>query len=95
MMHSVVLGLTGGTPDVDRISGDGLHNRRMNLRAATRGQSSLNLQAQRKTGKSFWSRGVCWAKAKLDFRPFCDAKVGNFLWSHTFSPSARQDMLLL
>ena len=31
----------------------------------------------------------------LDFCPFCIAKIGNFLWSHTFSPSAMQDMLLI
>jgi hypothetical protein len=30
--------------------------------------------------------------SQLDFCPFGIAKLGNCLWSHTFSPSARQDM---
>src|SRR4029434_4609652 len=31
--------------------------------------------------------------SQLDFCPFGIAKLGHCLWSHTFSPSARQDML--
>jgi hypothetical protein len=33
--------------------------------------------------------------AKLDFCPFCIAKISNFLWNKPFSPSAMEDMLLL
>lgn len=41
-MHRQILGLGSGTPLVDHIDGDGLNNRRENLRTATRAQNTRN-----------------------------------------------------
>ncbi len=43
MLHRVVFGLTERTPDVDHVDGDGLNNRRSNLRLATRSQNNQNM----------------------------------------------------
>lgn len=41
-MHRLILGLMGGTLHADHINGDGLDNRRNNLRPATRTQNARN-----------------------------------------------------
>jgi hypothetical protein len=49
LMHRVILGLRPGrTPEVDHINGDGLDNRRANLRVATHSQNMANQDGQRR-----------------------------------------------
>lgn len=64
--HRLVMGLPPGrVPEVDHISGDGLDNRRSNLRVATH---ALNLANQRpQIGRSSQYKGVCWCKKHRDW----------------------------
>lgn len=57
-MHTVILGVDGGIR-VDHRDGDGLNNRRNNLRIATNGQNVANQHTIRGTSRY---RGVHWDK---------------------------------
>ena len=59
LLHRVVLGLVPGDPAVDHINGDGLDNRRENLRLATKAQNGMN---QAKTHGVSQFKGVYWDK---------------------------------
>lgn len=59
LMHREILTLTGA-PEVDHRDGDGLNNRRKNLRPATHQQNLAN-QRIRKGGTSRF-KGVCWSE---------------------------------
>jgi hypothetical protein len=56
-MHRVILGTPKGF-DSDHVNGDGLDNRRCNLRVATRSQNQAN--SQKRTGTSSKFKGVSW-----------------------------------
>jgi hypothetical protein len=58
LMHRVVLGQE--CPEVDHINGNGLDNRRSNLRPATRADNSHNCRIQVNNTSGF--RGVSWCK---------------------------------
>jgi hypothetical protein len=57
-MHRLILGFPNGM-DIDHKNGDGLDNRRENLRPATRSQNNANQQITPHTSKY---KGVCWDK---------------------------------
>ncbi len=57
-MHNLILGVSG----VDHVNGNGLDNRRVNLRPATRSQNGFNVSS-RANGTSKY-KGVCWHKRK-------------------------------
>jgi hypothetical protein len=64
-LHRLVIG-AGADMTVDHINGDGLDNRRLNLRLATRSQNAANTGSnRRKAGKSSRYKGVSWSKSKL------------------------------
>lgn len=79
LMHRFILGITGGL-DVDHINGDGLDNRRENLRVCTRAENNANQRPVYKHGgdakRQSRYRGVCWqedahkwrARIKVDGR---------------------------
>ena len=56
-MHRVIF-CDSGTTDVDHIDGDGLNNRRSNLRSATRAENQRNVR--RSTRNSSGHKGVDW-----------------------------------
>src|SRR3990167_3193433 len=56
-MHQLILARQG-TVEVDHINGDGLDNRRHNLRYATRHQNSMNMRKHSHGSSRF--KGVCW-----------------------------------
>ena len=60
-MHRLLLGLKPGDPGVDHKNGNGLDNRRENLRMATGSQNSANSNGKLARRKSRW-KGVCWHK---------------------------------
>ena len=61
-MHRVILGLGPADPDVDHRDGNGLNNRRLNLRLATSSQNNANSIGQPRLRKSKY-KGVHWAKS--------------------------------
>ncbi len=65
LMHRFVLGLKLSLPKIDHKNGDGLDNRRANLRTATVQQNSWNMASRR--GKSRF-KGVDWSKQKGKWR---------------------------
>lgn len=73
-MHREVLGLprNGRMIEADHISGDGLDNRRTNLRAATHAQNRQNTAAHR--GATSHYRGVYWDAR--DQRWIAQVKIG-------------------
>lgn len=46
-MHRMLLGVTDHRVEIDHIDGDGLNNRRANLRTATRAQNARNMMKSR------------------------------------------------
>lgn len=60
-MHRLLLGLKPGDHGVDHKDGDGLNNRRSNLRLATASQNGANSPGQPSRRKSMY-KGVAWAK---------------------------------
>jgi HNH endonuclease len=66
-MHREILGLERGDPrQADHINGDGLDNRRSNLRIATNSQNQMNkgLLCRNTSGH----KGVCWDRKKRKYR---------------------------
>ncbi len=61
-MHRVIMGYGPGDPFVDHIDGDGLNNRRANLRDATRMQNAANSGARPLHGNTSPFKGVSWRK---------------------------------
>lgn len=60
-MHRLILGLHPGDPEVDHRDGDGLNNRRENLRLATKSQNGANSLGKLTIRKSKY-KGVSWDK---------------------------------
>lgn len=58
LMHRMILGLTDSKISVDHINGNGLDNRKINLRICTHAQNSRN-QRMAKNNKSGY-KGVTW-----------------------------------
>lgn len=56
-MHRLILGASKGDPDVDHVDGDGMNNRRSNLRVASRSQNMGN-QRTRCGAKTSRFKGV-------------------------------------
>jgi hypothetical protein len=67
-MHRLILGLDDPALDVDHIDGDGLNNRRSNLRAVTRQQNTRNMHRGR-GGTSRFS-GVSWYKSRSRWKSY-------------------------
>ena len=58
-MHREILGLKPGDPGVDHRDGDGLNNRKENLRVAGFAQNAMNSRSRRGTSRF---KGVTWHK---------------------------------
>ncbi len=94
MMHRVIMGVSAGM-EVDHRDGDGLNNRRSNLRVCSHQQ---NMAGQRRKGSAKSSRykGVCWVSAgRKHWQVRCKNKfVGVFAdeeeAAHAYDKAARQ-----
>lgn len=64
-LHRCIAGEMDGY-EVDHVSGDGLDNRRANLRKATHGQNMMNLKLSIANRSGI--KGVCWHKGKGKWR---------------------------
>jgi hypothetical protein len=64
-MHRVILGGAGGL-EVDHIDGNGINNRRGNLRVATHAQNTRNQRTHSDNASGF--KGVSWDKAARKWR---------------------------
>jgi hypothetical protein len=63
--------------DVDHIDGDGLNNRRGNLRCVTRSQNNMNSGRFRNNTSGF--RGVCWHKQNRQWLAYIGGRPHRFL----------------
>lgn len=72
-MHEMVV--PNGTPERDHRNGDGLDNRRSNLRPATRAQNAHNYRKMSKAGLSSKYKGVAYQGHRLITRPW-QARLG-------------------
>jgi hypothetical protein len=70
-MHRLLLGL-GPRQRVDHEDGDGLNNRRSNLRKASNGQNQHNRKKHAKKTSKF--KGVSWCKLRRNWRVQLDYK---------------------
>ena len=66
LMHRLVLGLSEDDPHVDHKNGDGLDNRRMNLRVATVSQNAGNRPPGSNNSTGY--RGVCFRRKEGTFQ---------------------------
>ncbi len=68
-MHRILMGLSlGDGKEVDHINGDGLDNRRCNLRLCTRSQNNFNQGIRRTVAKTSKYRGVSWDTNRCKWR---------------------------
>ena len=65
-MHRLILGLTDPNIQVDHINGDGLDNRRYNLRACTASENRCNRGKSKNNTSGY--KGVCFHKASKRWR---------------------------
>lgn len=61
MMHRLIMGLDGGLPLCDHRDGDGLNNRKSNLRLASNAQNTYNSKLPSTNTSGF--KGVSWDKS--------------------------------
>ncbi len=66
LLHRFILQLPPETPEVDHRDGDGLNNRRSNLRLATRSQNNQNSGIPSRNASGF--KGVSWQKSRCKWR---------------------------
>jgi hypothetical protein len=66
-MHREILGVTDPQVKVDHRNGDGLDNRRANLRKCVNGENIAN-GAKRRDGHSSKYKGVCWHRRDGKFQ---------------------------
>lgn len=66
-MHRVIMNARK-TQEVDHINGDGLDNRRCNLRLCTRSQNMGNVKAYKNSSSRF--KGVSWNKINKNWRAY-------------------------
>jgi hypothetical protein len=59
-MHRVIMG--GGAKEIDHINGDGLDNRRENLRGCSRSENARNTRGHFGSAKTSAFKGVNWVK---------------------------------
>jgi len=64
-MHREIMNAPKGM-EIDHINGNGLDNRKSNLRVCTKAQNQQN--AKKRTGKSSVFKGVCWEKDRRKWR---------------------------
>lgn len=71
LLHRVVMGFRPDDPEIDHIDGDGLNNRRSNLREATSGQNQANVPPR--PGCSSRFKGVHFFKRTGRFQAYISA----------------------
>jgi hypothetical protein len=70
-MHRVIMGDPKGF-ETDHINGNGLDNRKRNLRIATRNQNMANQRPQKNTSSRY--KGVSWEKRRSKWQAYIETK---------------------
>jgi hypothetical protein len=70
-MHRFLMGVTDTNVQVDHINGNGLDNRKCNLRIATNAQNQMNVRKNPKRSKGSIYKGVCGSLNRKKWKAFC------------------------
>lgn len=83
-MHRLILGVNDPRVIVDHANGDGLDNRRCNIRVATKAQNAMNMRLHRDSSTRL--KGVSWQESARRWRATINAEGRQIYLGHFRDP---------